>query len=74
MNQQIFDLVERARELAATDTPDGGKRFNLDEFHEKFAELILRKVIDRIEDWAKDDFGLNALALEILDEFDMELK
>lgn len=75
MNQRIRELAEQCNGFLRDE--DGARA----ETHvlvgkdiEKFAELIIRRVIDRIEDWAEDDFGLNALAIEILDEFDMELK
>ncbi len=46
MNEQIIqDLVIKARELAVSATPDNGKCFDLDVFHNKFAELIVRKCI-----------------------------
>lgn len=44
MNEQIIqDLVIKARELAVSATPDNGKCFDLDVFHNKFAELIVEE-------------------------------
>ena len=47
MNERIVDdLVLKARAIAITDTKDGGKQFNLEVFHRKFAELIVRECAD----------------------------
>lgn len=44
MNERIvWDLVSKAREHAVSDTPDGGKCFDQDVFHNKFAELIVEE-------------------------------
>lgn len=72
MNERIKELSEQAEKYA--DENFRGEPTWSEAYDSKFAELIIRRVIDRIEDWAEDDFGLNALAIEILDEFDMELK
>jgi hypothetical protein len=42
MNERIDEFVVTARQQAISDTKDGGKQFDLDLFHEKFAELIVR--------------------------------
>lgn len=72
MNERIKELSEQAEKYA--DENFRGEPTWSEAYDSKFAELIIRRVIDRIEDWAEDDFGLNALAIEILNEFDMELK
>lgn len=42
MNERVVDdLVLKAREMAISDTKDSGKRFDLDLFHRKFAEMIV---------------------------------
>lgn len=47
MNQRIVDdLVLKARTSAITDTKDGGKQFNLEVFHRKFAELLVHQMLD----------------------------
>lgn len=79
---KIYDLAEQAAEYAVLNYSGEvlqSEATNVKiqipkEFINKFSELIVRRVVERIEHWAEDDFGLNALALEILDEFDMELK
>jgi hypothetical protein len=43
MNERINELVLTARQQATSDTKDGGKQFDLDLFHKKFAELIVRE-------------------------------
>lgn len=79
---KIYEIAEQAAEHAVlnysgevlqSETEDTKIQIPK-EFVDKFSELIVRRVIERIENWAEDDFGLNALAIEILDEFDMELK
>jgi hypothetical protein len=51
MNERIiWDFVSKAREFAVSDTPDGGKCFDQDVFHNKFAELIVDAVYDHILD------------------------
>ena len=55
MNERIVDdLVLKAREMAISDTKDGGKRFDLDLFHRKFAELIVRECIGCCEQVISD--------------------
>lgn len=50
MNERIiWDLVSKARELAVSDTPDGGKCFDQDVFHNKFAELIVKECVSVVE-------------------------
>ena len=44
MNERIQELVLKAREQATSDIKDGGKCFDLDLFHKKFAELIVRDI------------------------------
>ena len=46
MNERINELVLKARGQATSDTKDGGKCFDLDLFHEKFAELIIRECLE----------------------------
>jgi len=43
MNERINELVLTARQQATSDTKDGSKQFDLDLFHKKFAELIVRE-------------------------------
>lgn len=50
MNERIiWDLVSKAREFAVSDTPDGGKCFDQDVFHNKFAELIVQRTLEIVE-------------------------
>jgi hypothetical protein len=49
MNERINELVLKARGQATSGTKDGGKCFDLDLFHKKFAELIVRECLDKIE-------------------------
>jgi hypothetical protein len=42
MNERIRELVSTARQQATSDTKDG-KCFDVDLFHKKFAELIVRE-------------------------------
>jgi hypothetical protein len=45
MNERINELVLTARQQATSDTKDGGKQFDLDLFHKKFAELIVKECV-----------------------------
>jgi hypothetical protein len=50
MNERIiWDFVSKAREFAVSDTPDGGKCFDQDVFHSKFAELIVQRTLEIVE-------------------------
>lgn len=50
MNERIiWDFVSKARGFAVSDTPDGGKCFDQDVFHNKFAELVVRECVAQIE-------------------------
>lgn len=52
MNQRINNFVLQARQLATSDTADHGKCFDLDRFHEKFAELIVKETLDAVNERA----------------------
>ena len=55
MKEQIVDeLVLKAREAAITDTSDGGKCFDLDLFHRKFAKLIVQECVGCCEQVISD--------------------
>ena len=55
MNEQcIWDTVQKAREYATFDTANGGKSFDMDVFHKKFAELIVQDCIANVKAWEKD--------------------
>lgn len=43
MNELINEFVAKARKQATSYIKDGGEQFDLDLFHEKFAELIIRE-------------------------------
>lgn len=43
----LWPIIQKAREDAETNTPIGGKNFDLDMFHEKFAELLVRKCAEQ---------------------------
>jgi hypothetical protein len=49
MNERIKELVLKARGQATSDTKDGGKCFDLDLFHKKFAELIVRDIYQYVD-------------------------
>ncbi len=54
MNERIiWDFVSKAREFAISDTPDGGKCFDQDAFHNKFAELIVKDITTGQRELAK---------------------
>lgn len=54
MNERIiWDFVSKARGFAVSDTPDGGKCFDQDVFHNKFAELIVRECMDIADEQKK---------------------
>jgi hypothetical protein len=61
MNERIDEFVVTARQQAISDTKDGGKQFDLDLFHEKFAELIVRECSAFVNHFSdgheKDQFG-----------------
>lgn len=57
MNKLVNELVLKARMSTISDTPDGGKSFDLDLFHEKFAELIVLECVASIpSDGHRGDF------------------
>ena len=62
MNQRIInEIVRKAREISVTDSPTGGRQFDLDVFHEKFAELIVQECMTTVLKeskwyWDKDEF------------------
>ena len=46
---KILEIVDKARESALSFSHANGRCFDMDLFHEKFAELILQDCIDKIE-------------------------
>lgn len=75
MNKLIDEFVAKARQLAISDTHDGGKAFDLDLFHAKFAELIVRECIEIClsDDW-EDQQGWGKLyAHKIKKTFNKEM-
>ena len=48
MNERIRKLAEQARKALATDAMSGGE-FNMKAYEEKFAELIVRECIAKVE-------------------------
>lgn len=81
MHQKINDLAGQAFQYAASNA-NGSVRDQLDVFADKFVELIVLKILERIEESITDfyDIGdvdtasaLEALAITILDDFDVEL-
>lgn len=70
MNERILELVKQAtKHYPATESSGEFSTFD----KELFAELIVADCVKIIESWAKDDFAINGIAIEILDHFDMEL-
>ena len=64
MNERIiWDFVSKAREFAVSDTLDGGKCFDQDVFHNKFAELIVKECADMV-DRAISDGGVDGRILK----------
>ena len=61
MNERIiWDFVSKARECALSDTSDGGKCFDQDVFHNKFAELIVRECMKEAWEEIVDDEDIAA--------------
>ena len=55
MNERIVDdLVLKARAISISDTKDYGKRFDLDLFHRKFAELIVGECMTMCDETRAD--------------------
>jgi hypothetical protein len=65
MNERIiWDFVSKAREFAVSDTPDGGKCFDQDAFHNKFAELIVRECMEQV--WYTREDGINGNVSQVI--------
>lgn len=70
MNERIvWDLVSKAREHAVSDTPDGGKCFDQDVFHNKFAELIVRECMKEAWEEIIDDENIDAESDPLIREY-----
>jgi hypothetical protein len=77
MNERIQELVLKARGQATSDTKDGGKCFDLDLFHKKFAELIVKECVAICQDVDGEDnidarSGRQDCAVEIREHFGVE--
>jgi len=65
MNERIiWHIVSKARKFAVSDTANGGKCFDADLFHNKFAELIVEETLKQVDErtycrgetsWYNDD-------------------
>jgi hypothetical protein len=77
MNERIiWDFVSKARECALSDTSDGGKCFDQDVFHNKFAELIVRECVSvahpKLNDVGEWAAGMRLVQKRIKQHFGVE--
>jgi hypothetical protein len=68
MNERTQELVSTARQQATSDTKDG-KCFDVDLFHKKFAELIIRKCANIAFDHWCDGTNEESAEMSILKHF-----
>lgn len=76
MNERIiWDFVSKAREFAVSDTLDGGKCFDSDVFHNKFAELIVQECAQQcwtVSELESKGFVVSECAKKIRKHFGVE--